>query len=144
MNDKHNSESEPRHFAAIDLGSNSFHMLVVRQLHDDVQQLFKHKERVRLAEGLDAKNNLSEEAIERGVSVLKTFAEQLTPFPNCTVRVVGTHTLRIAKNRSEFLASARQVFPYPIEIISGQEEARLVHLGVSSSEHLAEGIIIRC
>ena len=54
MNDKHNSESEPRHFAAIDLGSNSFHMLVVRQLHDDVQPLFKHKERVRLAEGLDA------------------------------------------------------------------------------------------
>ena len=142
MNDKHNSESEPRHFAAIDLGSNSFHMLVVRQLHDDVQPLFKHKERVRLAEGLDAKNNLSEEAIERGVSVLKTFAEQLTPFPNCTVRVVGTHTLRIAKNRSEFLASARQVFPYPIEIISGQEEARLVHLGVSSSEHLAGNTLV--
>ncbi len=140
MNDK--VEPENRHFAAIDLGSNSFHMLVVRKLHDDVQHLFKHKERVRLAQGLDAKNNLSDEAIERGVAVLKTFAEQLTSFPNCTVRVVGTHTLRVAKNRSEFLALARQVFPYDIEIISGQEEARLVHLGVSSSEHLVGDTLV--
>lgn len=137
MSDKQIAESELQHFAAIDLGSNSFHMLVVRKLHDDVQSLFKHKERVRLAQGLDAKHHLSDEAIERGINVLKTFAERLKPIENCVVRVVGTHTLRIAKNRVDFLNLARQVFPYDIEIISGQEEARLVHLGASSAEHLA-------
>lgn len=137
MTDIAASTPEHKHFAAIDLGSNSFHMLVVRVLHDDVQPLFKHKERVRLAEGLDAKNQLSEEAIDRAVAVLATFAEQLKPFPQCDVRVVGTHTLRIAKNRDLFLDRARQVFPYDIEVVSGQEEARLVHLGVSSSEHFA-------
>ena len=85
MTDNSVVESDSQHFAAIDLGSNSFHMLVVRKLHDDVQHLFKHKERVRLAEGLDAKHNLSTEAIERGVGVLKTFAERLKPFENCIV-----------------------------------------------------------
>lgn len=142
MTDKPAVEPDSQHFAAIDLGSNSFHMLVVRKLHDDVQHLFKHKERVRLAEGLDARHNLSDEAIERGVAVLKTFADRLKPFENCVVRVVGTHTLRIARNRSEFLSLARQVFPYDIEIISGQEEARLVHLGASSSEHLAGNTLV--
>ena len=142
MTDNSVVESDSQHFAAIDLGSNSFHMLVVRKLHDDVQHLFKHKERVRLAEGLDAKHNLSTEAIERGVGVLKTFAERLKPFENCIVKVVGTHTLRIAKNRSEFLSRARQVFPYDIEIISGQEEARLVHLGACSAEHLTGNTLV--
>ena len=142
MTDKSVVETDSQHFAAIDLGSNSFHMLVVRKLHDDVQHLFKHKERVRLAEGLDAKHNLSENAIERGLAALKTFAERLKPFENCTVRVVGTHTLRIAKNRFEFLSRARQVFPYAIEIISGQEEARLVHLGASSAEHLTGNTLV--
>ncbi len=142
MTDKAVAESDSQHFAAIDLGSNSFHMLVVRKLHDDVQHLFKHKERVRLAEGLDAKHHLSDEAIERGVAVLKTFAERLKPFENCTVKVVGTHTLRIAKNRFEFLSRARRVFPYDIEIISGQEEARLVHLGACSAEHLTGNTLV--
>ena len=142
MTENQNVESETQHFAAIDLGSNSFHMLVVRKLHDDVQILFKHKERVRLAEALDVKNNLSKEGIKRGVEVLQTFAERLKPIENCDVRVVGTHTLRIAKNRFEFLSEARNVFPYDIEIISGQEEARLVHLGALSAEHLAGNTLV--
>lgn len=142
MTDQQVVESDTQHFAAIDLGSNSFHMLVVRKLHDDVQTLFKHKERVRLAEGLDAKHNLSDQAIERGVAVLKTFAERLKPIENCVVRVVGTHTLRVAKNRAEFLTQARAVFPYNIEIISGHEEARLVHLGACSAEHLTGNTLV--
>lgn len=129
-------QTQVRHLAAIDLGSNSFHMLVVRILHDDVQQLFKYKERVRLAEGLDAQKRLSDESIEFGVSVLRNFAEQLKPLDECEVRVVATHTLRVAENRQRFLAAARKVFPYPIEIVSGQEEARLVYLGVNETEHL--------
>lgn len=142
MTDKPSVESDTLHFAAIDLGSNSFHMLVVRALHDDVQILFKHKERVRLAEGLDSKHHLRTAAIERGVEVLKTFAERLKPIENCIVRVVGTHTLRVAKNRAEFLSRARLVFPYDIEIISGQEEARLVHLGACSAEHLVGNTLV--
>ena len=129
-------QTQVRHLAAIDLGSNSFHMLVVRVVHDDVQQLFKYKERVRLAEGLDAKKRLSDGSIEFGVSVLRNFAEQLKPLEECEVRVVATHTLRVAQNRQRFLAEARKVFPYPIEIVSGQEEARLVYLGVNETEHL--------
>ena len=96
-------QTQVRHLAAIDLGSNSFHMLVVRILHDDVQQLFKYKERVRLAEGLDAKKRLSDESIEFGVSVLRNFAEQLKPLDECEVRVFATHTLRVAENRQLFL-----------------------------------------
>ena len=131
-----------RHVAAIDLGSNSFHMLVVRILHDDVQPLFKYKERVRLAEGLDENNHLSSEAIERGVNVLKTFAEQLAPFGECEVRVVATHTLRVATNRAQFLSEASKVFPYPVEVVSGQEEARLVYLGVAETEHLVGSTLV--
>lgn len=125
-----------RHIAAVDLGSNSFHMLVVRIVHGDVQTLFKYKERVRLAEGLDAQNQLSDEAIERGVAVLKNFASQLAPLESCEVRVVGTHTLRVAVNRQKFLSEAAKVFPYTIEVIRGQEEARLVYLGVAETEEL--------
>ncbi len=130
------------HIAAIDLGSNSFHMLVVRVVHGDLQQLFKYKERVRLAEGLDQNNRLTEDAIERGVAVLKNFAEQLLPLESCAVRVIATHTLRVATNRHQFLRRAAEVFPYPIEVVSGQEEARLVYLGVAETEQLSGNTLV--
>lgn len=127
---------QPRHFAAIDLGSNSFHLVIVRALKGDLQTLFKHKERVRLASGLNKQNVLSREAIQRGVDVLQLFAEQLQPLEDCHVMAVATHTLREAENRDEFLEAAQEVFPYPIDIISGQEEARLIYNGVAHDEQL--------
>lgn len=129
-------QDQAQHFAAIDLGSNSFHLVIVRVLKGDLQTLFRHKERVRLASGLSQDNLLSPEAIERGVEVLKLFAEQLAPIKDCHVMAVATHTLREATNRRDFLAAASAVFPYPIEIISGQEEARLIYNGVAHDEQL--------
>ena len=142
MSAEDNATDSIRHVAAVDLGSNSFHMLVVRILHDDLQPLFKYKERVRLAEGLDDQNRLTDEAIQRGVSVLKNFAEQLAPLESCTIRVVATHTLRVAANRRDFLREAAQVFPYQIEVVSGQEEARLVYLGVAETEQLSGNTLV--
>lgn len=136
------ASSDIRYVAAIDLGSNSFHMLVVRIVHDDIQPLFKYKERVRLAEGLDSQNMLSDEAIKRGVSVLGNFAEQLAPIENCEVRVIATHTIRIARNRNQFLKEASQVLPYNIEVVSGDEEARLVYLGVNATEQLLGNTLV--
>lgn len=136
------TSDKPKHFAAVDLGSNSFHMVVVRELHGDLQTIFKYKERVRLASGLSEDDYLDEDAIERGVAVLKIFAEQLIPLENVEVKVIGTHTLRQAKNRSQFLKAASDVFPYPIEVISGQEEARLIYLGVAHTEQLPGNTLV--
>ncbi len=131
-----------KHYAAVDLGSNSFHMVVVRDMHGDLQTIFKHKERVRLASGLNSDDYLDEDAIERGVAVLKIFAEQLAPLDNIDVKVIGTHTLRQAINRGQFLRAAAEVFPYPIEVISGQEEARLIYLGVAHTEQLPGNTLV--
>lgn len=126
--------NKPREFAAIDLGSNSFHMIVARIVNGSIQILSRLKRRVRLAEGLDEQNCLSQEAIERGVACLALFAKRLEGFSPENVKVVGTFTLRRAVNNSEFLAQAAQVFPFPINIITGQEEARLIYAGVSHTQ----------
>ncbi len=120
-------------YAALDIGSNSFHLVVARIVADAVQIVSKVKHKVRLAEGLDNKNVLSEEAIIRGVSVLESMCESLQGVDPTAIRIVATHTLRRAKNSREFLKRAREVFPYKIEIISGNEEARLIFVGIGSN-----------
>jgi len=95
-----------------------------------LQVLGRLKQRVHLADGLDSKNRLSEEAMERGLSCLALFAERLQGFSASNVTIVGTHTLRQAVNAEEFLQRAAEVIPYPIEVISGHEEARLIFMGV--------------
>lgn len=124
----------PREFAAIDLGSNSFHMIVARIVNGSIQVLSRLKRRVRLAEGLDENNLLSQEAIDRGIACLGLFAKRLKGFSPENVKVVGTYTLRRAVNNGEFLAQAEKVFPFPIQIITGQEEARLIYAGVSHTQ----------
>lgn len=124
----------PREFAAIDLGSNSFHMIVARIVNGTIQVLSRIKRRVRLAEGLDEDRILSQEAIERGVACLALFAKRLQGFEPDNVKVVGTYTLRRALNNQAFLDQAKAVFPYPIHIITGQEEARLIYSGVSHTQ----------
>ncbi|MDF3007410.1 MAG: exopolyphosphatase [Enterobacter kobei] len=124
----------PQEFAAVDLGSNSFHMVIARVVDGAMQIIGRLKQRVHLADGLDDKNMLSEEAMERGLSCLALFAERLQGFSPSSVCIVGTHTLRQALNASEFLKRASEVIPYPIEIISGNEEARLIFMGVEHTQ----------
>lgn len=117
--------------AAIDLGSNSFHLAIARLDHDEVRKLASMSEKVQLAGGLDENNYLSQEAIERGLACLTRFVGRLDTVSPERLRVVATNTLRQAKNAQEFIEKANKILPKPIEIIAGREEARLIYLGVS-------------
>ena len=121
--------------AALDIGSNSFHLVVARINAGSVQILHRLKEKVRLAAGLSEDNVLSDEAIERGLKMLQLVADSLRGFEPDSVRIVATHTLRRAVNARAFINAAREVLPYPIEIISGVEEARLIYQGVAHTNH---------
>ncbi|NDV89671.1 exopolyphosphatase [Alteromonas sp. 345S023] len=121
--------------AALDIGSNSFHLVVARIVAGSVQILHRVKQKVRLAEGLDENNVLSDEAMERGLSMLRVIAESLRGFEPDSVRIVATHTLRKAVNARLFINSAKDILPYPVEVISGVEEARLIYSGVAHTNH---------
>ena len=118
-------------YAAIDLGSNSFHMLVVHEVAGASRTLAKIKRKVRLAAGLQADGSLDNAAMQRGWDCLQLFAEQLQDIPADHVRIVGTATLRIATNISVFLETAQAILGHPIRIISGEEEAALIYEGVA-------------
>ncbi len=118
-------------YAAIDLGSNSFHMLVVRHINGSVQTMAKIKRKVRLAAGLDENNDLSLEAMQRGWDCLSLFAERLQDIPAQNIRIVGTATLRTANNVEQFLNKANEILGHPIEVISGEEEAATIYKGVA-------------
>ncbi|MGQ0287360.1 exopolyphosphatase [Pasteurellaceae bacterium 22721_9_1] len=123
-----------REIAAIDLGSNSFHMIIARIVNGSIQILSRLKQKVQLAKGLDEHGVLDQDAINRGVNCLALFAERLQGFPAENVNVVGTYTLRSAVNNDAFLQQAKTVFPYPINIISGQTEAKMIYAGVSHTQ----------
>lgn len=114
---------------ALDLGSNSFHLLVAQEANGRFQVLDKHKEMVRLAAGLDDKNRLTKEVRERALACLERFGQRLRPLNSSDVRIVGTNTLRKTDD-TDFIREAQQVLGHKIEIISGREEARLIYLGV--------------
>ena len=118
-------------YAAIDLGSNSFHMLVVREVAGSIQTLTRIKRKVRLAAGLNSENALSNEAMERGWQCLRLFAERLQDIPPPQIRVVATATLRLAVNAGDFIAKAQEILGCPVQVISGEEEARLIYQGVA-------------
>jgi exopolyphosphatase / guanosine-5'-triphosphate,3'-diphosphate pyrophosphatase len=117
--------------AAIDLGSNSFHMVVARAVDGQLVIVDRMKEMVQLGAGLDGTRRLSAEAQGRALDCLERFGERVRPLPQENVRVVGTNTLRVARNAQSFLESAEQALGQPIEIISGIEEARLIYAGVA-------------
>jgi len=125
--------TESETFAAIDLGSNSFHMIVASSVDKRIQIIDKLKDNVRLAGGLDEKQKLTDEAIAVAMNCLTKFGQRIREIPSDNIRVVGTNTLRLAKNGSTFLKKARQALGHPVEIISGREEARLIFLGVAYS-----------
>lgn len=120
-------------YAAIDLGSNSFHLSLVRYAEGRVQTVARLKRKVRLAAGLDQDNLLSEEAMQRGWQCLNLFAEKLQSIQPHHLRIVATATLRYASNAEAFLTKARQILGHAIEVISGEEEARLIYLGASQT-----------
>ena len=119
--------------AAIDLGSNSFHMIVARIVNEHIQVLDRLREMVQLAVGLDDRNHLSEDAQQRALDCLARFGQRLRYIPPQQLRIVGTNTLRQARNSAEFLDRAAEVLGHDVEVISGQEEARLIYLGVAHS-----------
>ncbi|MBC9252761.1 exopolyphosphatase [Pseudomonas alcaligenes] len=119
--------------AAIDLGSNSFHMVLAKADHGEVRILERLGDKVQLAAGLDDARVLSEEAMQRGIDCLSRFAQLTQGLPPGAVRIVGTNALREARNRAEFIRRAEAVLGSPVEVISGREEARLIYLGVSHS-----------
>jgi exopolyphosphatase / guanosine-5'-triphosphate,3'-diphosphate pyrophosphatase len=123
----------PEIVAAVDLGSNSFHMIVCSLKEGKLQTIDRLKETVRLASGLDKDNILDSNTQARALACLEKFAQRVRHFPLGSVRIVGTNTLRTAKNAPVFLAKAEQVLNHPIHIISGIEEARLIYLGVAYS-----------
>lgn len=127
---------ENQTIAAIDLGSNSFHLSVVRVVDGTMQPLVRDKRMVQLAQGLDNHGRLTDEAMLRGLEVLRSFAETIQELHSNSIRAVATFTLRKAKNRNEFLRLARKFMPVPIEVISGDEEARLIYQGVAHTTHL--------
>ena len=118
-------------YAAIDLGSNSFHMLVIHEVAGASRTLAKIKRKVRLAAGLQSDGSLDNAAMQRGWDCLQLFAEQLQDIPAEHIRIVGTATLRIATNISVFLEQAQAILGHPIRIISGEEEAALIYEGVA-------------
>jgi exopolyphosphatase/guanosine-5'-triphosphate,3'-diphosphate pyrophosphatase len=116
--------------AAVDLGSNSFHLIIAKIDHGEMRPVEILAEKVQLGAGL-VKGRLTEEAIERGLACLTRFAQLLGSFAPERIRVVGTNALRVAKNRYEFTRPARRILGTRVDVIYGREEARLVYLGVA-------------
>ncbi|MBS3936471.1 MAG: exopolyphosphatase, partial [Sulfuritalea sp.] len=119
------------HVAAVDMGSNSFRLQVGRIVGNQIYPLDGLKETVRLAAGLTPDKLLDAAAQERGLIALARFGERLRGFAADAVRAVATNTLRVARNAPEFLARAEEALGFPIEVVAGREEARLIYLGVA-------------
>ena len=126
-------------FAAVDLGSNSFHMVVAKLEDGQVRVIDRLKDMVRIASGLDRDNNLTAEATTRALESLRQFGQRIREIPRTNVKAVGTNTLRLAHNGNEFIRRARAALGHNIDIISGREEARLVFLGVAHSVYNHNG-----
>ena len=125
--------AEASEVAAVDLGSNSFHMIIARPGADGLRVVDKLRESVRLAAGLDADKRLSAAARERAIACLERFGQRVRGLPPGSVRAVGTNTLRQSRNARAFLRDAETALGHPIQIVSGYEEARLIYLGVAHS-----------
>ena len=117
--------------AAVDLGSNSFRLEIGRFDHGRIHRIEYLKETVRQGNGLDADRNLSPEAMQRGWDCLARFGERLAGFKKEQVRAVATQTLREALNRDAFIKPGHKLLGFPIDVIAGREEARLIYQGVA-------------
>lgn len=118
--------------AAVDLGSNSFHMVVARYVLGQLRIVDRIKEHVRLAEGLDAQGDLSDAALTRALDCLSRFGQRLAAIPPQHIRAIATNTVRQLKQPQRFLVPAENALGHNIEIVAGREEARLIYLGVAN------------
>ena len=138
MNNNNNESS--RIVAAVDLGSNSFHMIVARLDESGTLSIIdKIREPVRLGGGLKENGKLSKESLERALACTERFGQRIRMLPEGDVRVVGTNTLRVASNAENFVLAAEQNLGHPIEVVSGREEARLIYLGVAHGRATRQG-----
>ncbi|SEO50956.1 Ppx/GppA phosphatase family protein [Aquisalimonas asiatica] len=119
--------------AAVDLGSNSFHMVVARLQGGELRVVDRIKTMVRLGEGVDARGRLDPAVRERALEALDRFGQRLRGLPRGSVRVVGTNTLRVMRDAQGFQAAAESALGHGVEVVSGVEEARLIYLGVAHS-----------
>jgi len=130
----------PETVAAIDLGSNSFHMIVARLEEAGTLSIIDRlRQNVRLGGGLDKNGIIDATAQKRAFECLETFAQRISELPQSAVRVAGTNTLRVAENARSFVKKAEAILNHPIEIIAGREEARLIYLGVAHGLATKEG-----
>jgi len=120
--------------AAVDLGSNSFHMVVARQVLGQLRVVDRLRDMVRMAEGLDGKGGLSPEVRQRALESLERFGQRIRDIPPWRVRVIATNTVRQLKNPQSFLLPAETALGHAIEVVSGREEARLIYLGVAHAQ----------
>jgi exopolyphosphatase/guanosine-5'-triphosphate,3'-diphosphate pyrophosphatase len=133
-------DSDPEVIAGVDLGSNSFHMVVGEFRHGQLIIIDRIRETVRLAEGLSPAGDLSPEARARAIDCLARFGERLRDMHAAKVRAAGTSTIRRAREDTGFMAEAEAALGHPIEIISGLEEARLIYEGVANSLPPSDGL----
>jgi exopolyphosphatase/guanosine-5'-triphosphate,3'-diphosphate pyrophosphatase len=117
--------------AAVDLGSNSFHMVVARYVLGQLRIVDRIKEHVRLAEGLDGQGGLSDAAMTRALDCLSRFGQRLSTIPPAHIRAIATNTVRALRFPQEFLLPAEAALGHNIEVVAGREEARLIYLGVA-------------
>lgn len=132
------SDSEKNLIAAVDLGSNSFHMIVARIEGAHFHVVDRLREAIRLGAGLNEERMLTPEVQRAALDAIARFGQRLRGMPQGKVKAVGTNTLRQARNSRGFLTRARDVLGHPIDIVSGVEEARLIHLGVVSAMRAPE------
>ena len=124
-------QNKPKVVAAVDLGSNSFHLIVAELSHGELAVIDRLRESVRLGAGLDHNKCLTVDAQQRAIECLQRFGQRVGRLPPGSVRAVGTNALRQARNAEEVLEKAETALGHPVDIIGGREEARLVYLGVA-------------
>jgi len=120
--------------AAIDLGSNSFHMVLAQHMLGQLRVVDRLRETVRMADGLDGKGGLDKQSRQRALDCLARFGERLRGTPRLHVRALATNTVRQLRDPQSFLHAAEAALGYPIEVVSGREEARLIYLGVAHAQ----------
>ena len=129
--------------AAVDLGSNSFRMLVAQAFNTSsgtqLRPIDTLRESVRLAAGLTDNKLLGNDAYQRGLTAIRRFGERIRGFDPANVRAVATNTLRVAKNSRQFIDDAQDALGFPIEVIAGVEEARLIYIGASHEVQAVQG-----
>lgn len=134
MPDSTTALKEGELLAAVDLGSNSFHMVVARYSLGEVRRIDKLRDMVRMAEGLDGRGGLRLEVMQRALDALSRFGQRVRDLPHHRVRAIATNTVRSLRRPQAFLLPAETALGHPIEVVSGREEARLIYLGVAQGQ----------